>query len=99
MEVNGIAPDSFIGLVLISIVIGTFLVTLFTFFANRKDRNKADSNLCQAHTDQITGLEKDVTNLTADIKDGFSDLKTDIGGIHKRIDNLILNDKYAHSGK
>lgn len=87
-DVNGIAADSLLGVVLVCITIGTFLIVLVQYLQKNKDRTVKVNDRCKDHEDKIINLEKDVTELRDDIKEGFADIKTDIRGVHSRIDKL-----------
>jgi hypothetical protein len=84
-DVSGIAVDSFLGEVLIAAVIGTFLITLIggiitIIYYVRKTRDRAaeDVTRCQRHEDNISAIQE-----------GFTELKSDIKGVHIRVDSIL----------
>jgi hypothetical protein len=82
MDVNGIQANSFLGIVLIGILVGTFLITLLSFIDRRKDRKKNTDNLCQIHTDRIESIEENHAKFEMTLDNGLT-------RIHSRIDDIF----------
>lgn len=104
VDVTGFASDSFMGILLIAIVIGNFLILFIGGFigmrkyyhwkkdraTDKQDRAIKESNQCQIHSDEINNLKSDVNEMKSEIKEGFQTIHAEIKTTHARIDQIFV---------